>query len=61
MRVSGEGDRMQDTGCKNVLNKAWEILNQTQSIFPVKLPYISLNFTAERTENAEVPESISND
>ena len=29
------------------------------SNFPVKLPYIALNFTAEHTENAEAPENIS--
>jgi len=33
---------------------------RAQSNFTVKLPYISLNSTAEHTENAEAPENISN-
>jgi hypothetical protein len=36
---------MQDTGCKNVLNKAWE---GTVEFFSEIA--ISLNFTAEHTE-----------
>ena len=54
MRESG--DRMQDTGCKNVLNKEREGTVEFSSEIA-----ISLNFTAEHTENAKAPENLNND